>query len=213
MAVKQALIYTALLVVIPVTSYAECETEAVNAYRAIMASGPFRYSGAYSDKSRPEQQLAGEVEPFHAHHASKGHFYVAALEEISIGKQTWLKGNTGWFQPVDFQSLVIPHSSVDTVLDWRVPPGDLFASLVWAKCLGPVEMEGKSLVGYQLQLDASIKRVFVEAATGLTVRIEYPAYDTSLNIHYDATINIRPPKVEQNAPKPPVPHGWGSTKF
>jgi hypothetical protein len=132
------------------------------------------------------------------------------LEEIAIGEQTWLKGDVGWFQP-----MTLPRP-----LPVRFLFRDLSGYIVSAKCLGPVDIEGKNLIGYELQYatmpEYGILRdqVFVEPGTGLTVRLEqiYPAEHGVITFRYDATIKIEPPKVEANAPEVQVFHLGGAAK-
>jgi hypothetical protein len=246
MALKHFLLLA--LALIPAAARAGCETEAVKARQMIMASGPFQYSGKYvrenglSEQKRgwysdvrgeyidqgngqSEQKLEGLIEPGQAHHilnrlqTSSKPF---VLEEIAIGEQTWLKGDTGWFQPFTNHVLEIvpPHAPLrmpanmqllDMVFPWQQLPG----YIVSAKCLGPIEVEGKNLIGYELQygkvfLYGSVRslgeQVFAEPETGLTVRLEqiYPGEHGVITFRYDEAIKIEPPKVEANAPEAPL---------
>jgi hypothetical protein len=241
MALKQFLALT--LALIPASGHAECETEAIKARQMIMASGPFEYSGKlirqsgpseqqrgfawgyvgeYIDQGngQPEQQLSGLIEPLRAHHILNKHraFYVTGLsvrEEIAIGEQIWLRSDTGWFQPITL------HQPQQALISWQELSRYYIVS---AKCLGPIEVEGKSLIGYELQYGTIRsfmanrtlrEQVFAEPGTGLTVRLEqiYPDEHGVLTFHYDAAIKIEPPKVEANAPEVPVFHFGAATKF
>jgi hypothetical protein len=239
MALKQSLALA--LALVPAAARAGCETEAVKARQMIMASGPFQYSGKYvrqnslSEQQRgwawdyageyidqgngqSEQQLSGFIEPRRAHqilNKRRAAFGVLALEEIAIGEQVWLKGDAGWFKPITIRPV---HQGL---FPWHELYGYYIIS---AKCLGPVEVEGRSLIGYELQygtiqsagiLRSVREQVFAEPETGLTVGLEqiYPAEHGVLTFRYDEAIKIEPPKVEANAPEVPVFRLGSATKF
>jgi hypothetical protein len=241
MALKQFLALT--LALIPASGRAECETEAIKARQMIMASGPFEYSGKFISQNRlseqqgewargygdeyidqgngqTEKKLSGLIEPLRAHNIlNKQKAYgLFVHEEIAVGEQMWLRSDTGWFQPI---TLLQPQQAH---ISWHELSGYYIVS---AKCLGPVEVEGKSLIGYELQygtrhayqgaiaLRTLREQVFAEHTTGMTVRLEqiYPDEHGVVTFRYDAAIKIEPPKVEANAPEVPVIRFGTSTKF
>jgi hypothetical protein len=223
-------VFALAVLLIPASALAECETEAIKARAMIVASGPFQFEVKFTSQGAtpspqerewlgdqrgdqtmpPGQKISGLIEPMRGDHILNAHqsrYGVHALEEVNFGDQTWIKGDAGWYQP-------LTHANPDVKI--FLPPATYIVS---AKCLGPVEIEAKSLIGYELQYPRLIVReqVFVEQGTGLTVRLEkiYNGGTDIINFRYDASIRIEPPKVEADAPKiPEQPFRFGAaTRF
>lgn len=201
------LIFVFVLTLIPAAAHAACEAEALKAREKILISGPLQYSariwGDFYDLKK-----VGLIEPYTAEHMQEetgrnGPFRNNNRESITIGTQRWEKGDAGWFLPV-------PGSSTGAYDS--VPPHE---PILTAKCLGRVEIEGKSLTGYEYKTSSElyIERLFVDPSTDLTVRYErhadhfifdFPLFYVISTYRYDASIKIEPPKVDVNNFPPPL---------
>jgi hypothetical protein len=203
-----------VLALIPAAAWADCMRDAIKARQMILASGPFHYeSKRWSGDT--EVKIYGLIEPFWARHifitrnTSKGQ---VTQERISVSGQNWLKGDSGWFQPV----------GIHTVTGWELIPFQMNNYEGWgvhsAKCFGQVEVEGKSLVGYELVKTGISEKLFVDPSSGLTVRQEEAltpppilqpvSFNTISTFRYDPSIKIEPPQVDANAPWPPAELWW-----
>lgn len=210
-------IFVIALAFIPALAQADCEAEAIRAREKIFTSGPFQYSTRIWDYfSIYDWKKVGLIDPNKAEHVqetvgnndnSRKYKY---REMIIVGKQRWEKGDVGWFLPTLMPSEALDHDSV-------VP--DPNEQILSAKCLGQVQIDGKSLTAYELKTNAVLSfaytlKLFVEPSTGLTVRYERtapgPIFDLYLfnvisTYRYDTSIKIKPPKVDVNDFPPSVP--------
>ncbi|MGO9483753.1 MAG: hypothetical protein ACLPX9_04080 [Rhodomicrobium sp.] len=202
MALKHIL--TLALVLLPSAAYADCASEARAAREAILKSGPFQYKSRQWNKYSDWLKI-GVIEPNKAERILEwtmdSHVQHWALEEqITIGQQGWTKDSFGWrsswpkFLPYELAIPQSPYEASNT------------------QCLGRVEVEGKSLIGYEQNakiLDWNfVEKIFVDPDSRLTVRYERiyvlgtnssgnGSWDNVTSTYsYDASIKIEPPKVD-----------------
>jgi hypothetical protein len=202
----------AAFALIPAAAHADCMADAIKARAAILASGPFHLDARRSWGGNDWRHYArGEVEPDRAIHLTQGPtMYISEpdeFEHISTGDKTWEKGTTGWYQPENYRYFPL----------WFAPPaGD--KGVLAAKCLGQVEIDGKNLIGYELEFADAPEKVFVDPGSGLTVRYERQySHNERLEgvistFSYDPSIKIEPPEVAPDAPKAPPPIFAGAAK-
>lgn len=195
MALKHIL--TLALVLFSLGARADCAGEARKAREAILTSGPFQYKSRQWNKNFDRLQT-GLIVPNEAEHIletahSRHGRHWAGGETISIGKQSWEKDSVGWLPP---------HGTF-CAGDLRGPDAPYEASST--KCLGSVEVEGQSLIGFEQNARMGnrdfIEKIFVEPGSGLPVRYERSASaGDSINVintyRYDASIKIEAPKVD-----------------
>jgi hypothetical protein len=228
--------FVIVLAWIPAIAHADCASEAIEARNKILTSGAFHYSTRIWDASFSsyDWKKAGLIEPNKAEHVqetignnerSRQYKY---REMITIDKQRWEKGDAGWF---------LPKATLADVVDYDSVVPDLHEEILTPRCLGQVEIEGKSFTGYEFQTKIAwglqyTVRLFADPGSGLTVRYERhapgPIFDVTLfdvisTYRYDASIKIEPPKVDVNDFPPPIREQdevtgrsrswWGATKF
>jgi hypothetical protein len=126
------------------------------------------------------------------------HYVIRNWKEASDGRKASDWTETGEAEPHKAGPMV-------TVFDSPYQPcivPEVREKAVSAKCLGQVEVEGQSLTGYELKImhmpQGYTEKLFVEPATGLTVRYErlaQPGYHSSTTTYrYDASIKFEAPK-------------------
>jgi hypothetical protein len=196
----------------PGAAHADCMADSIKARTAILASGPFHFDARRSWGGNDWSHYGkGEVELYRAIHLDQGpNAYIGEPDEweyISIGDKLWKKGNAGWFQPENYRYFPL----------WFAPPaGD--KAVPAARCLGKVEIDGKTLIGYELDFADAPEKVFVDPGLGLTVRYERQYNHNErlegviATFRYDPSIKIEPPEVAPDAPQPPPPIFMGAAK-
>jgi hypothetical protein len=135
LALKHAFMALALL---PSAAYADCESEAGEARKNILASGPFHYRSRQWNKNFDRLQI-GMIEP------NKAEYRVESTQNgqpgharIYIDKQSWDNDDFGWLPPLQSvwsHQFTVPESPYQALK---------------TKCLGEAEVEAKSLVGYEV---------------------------------------------------------------
>jgi|GEM_PF-3866136 len=188
-----------VLALIPSAAYADCERDAGKARENILASGPFHYRSRQWNKNFDRLEV-GMIEPNKAQHivemtqnGQRGH------EWIYIDKQAWHNDGLGWLPPAGAlwsHSFTVPESPYQALK---------------TKCLGEVDIEGKSLIGYEVEAKITphkfskpqmfIERVFVDPNTGMTVQYgrtgDSPeAINVANTYSYDVSIKIQPPQID-----------------
>ena len=195
MALKHILTWA--LALFPLAVRADCTSEARKAREAILTSGPFQYKSMQWNRNFDRLQT-GLIVPNEAEHIletaqSRHGRHWAGGEKILIGKQSWAKDSVGW----------LPPRGTSWTHQLSVPDAPYEASST--KCLGSLEVEGQSLIGFEQNAKMDnwdfIEKIFVEPGSGLPVRYERSASaGDGINVinsyRYDASIKIEVPKVD-----------------
>jgi hypothetical protein len=202
MALKQTL--TLALALLSSAAYGDCASDARRAREAVLTSGPFQYRSRVWNKYSDWLKI-GFIEPNKAEHILEWTMdtpgrHRTREEQITIGQQGWAKDSFGWRSS---SPEFLPH-------ELAIPQSPYEASNT--KCLGRVEVDGKSLIGYEQNakiLDWNfVEKIFADPDSRLTVRYEriyvpgtassgYGTLDSVTSTYrYDASIKIEPPKVD-----------------
>jgi hypothetical protein len=181
------------LALIPSAAYADCQSEAGKARENILASGPFHYRSRQWNKNFDRLQV-GMIEPNKAEHIVEStQDGERGPEEIYIDTQSWKNDGFGWLPPLGSRW---SHQ-------FRVPESP--DQVVKAKCLGEVEVEAKTLIGYEVEANITphkfLEKIFVDPNTRLTVRYERTgdgpeAINVVNTYRYDDSIKIEPPQID-----------------
>jgi hypothetical protein len=193
------LIMVLALALIPSAAFADCGSEADKARENILASGPFHYRSRQWNRNF-EQLNVGMIEPNKAEHVVEStHNGQRGSETIYIDEQSWNNDGFGWLPPA-----LAMWSHQPTV------PDSPYLALK-TTCLGEVEVEAKTLIGYEVEAeinpykiakpDVFHEKIFVDPNTRLTVRYERTGdrpdvINVVSTYRYDASIKIEPPQID-----------------
>jgi hypothetical protein len=201
MALKHVFVALALF---PSSAWADCESDAGKAREDVLASGPFHYTSRQWNVHFDRLEI-GMIDPNRAEYiVEKTQKGQRDHERIYIDKQAWENDGFGWLPPLGAMwshGLAVPDN----------PPPYGFYQAVKAACLGKVEIEGKSLTGYEVEAQIAqhrslaprtfIEKIYVDPDTGRTVRYERmgdipDAINVVSTYRYDAAIKIVPPPID-----------------
>lgn len=201
----------ALLLVGPVSAYADCKAEVDGAFAKLREGKSFRMTTKIVN---PQGTLAMQVDyvlPDRMHQRVRLGDSPAEMETIAIGEKVWSNQGQGWAEvPKNFADEIAKQLK-QTVAE----PGK---SKVDYTCLGDKEFEGKTYTAYSATLPkeeqaknepppkTNVQTLYVDKTTGLPARNIVAHAETPDARVFDGTfsvptgVEIAEPKVEKPAP-------------
>lgn len=188
----------ALSVLAGLPAHADCTGEIAAATEAALAAGPYHSNLSMTGDGGAMMIVAQVDLPKGMKASITG---PVASQFVLLGDKLWVDMGGSWMEMPAALGAMVTSQVPNTMRD-------IAKSITNATCLGPVDVDGKMLTGYEFDSTVTVAgtqakshvKLFVEPATGLPERMEFDGEAGGMKtkgvqvMRFDKTIKIAPPQ-------------------